>query len=442
MEVVTISDLKSGQYNDGYEVWDEIRGCWVDVGTSSYMVKPEFPKPAEAKFPIDLMTVYVNTEQTYYCFSLYDMDMSDERIKGLKVVHKKFGSEVELLAAFVEFWAANPPDNYTGWNTEGFDTPYLFYRIQKVLGETAVKRLSPFGLIDTDEITNEYGQTLAKVSIVGVPDLDYMRLYKKHTFITRESYRLDFIGEVEGVGRKVQHDEDSLFNLAERDPQTYQVYNIIDVDIVVNLDNKLKLLDVTYALSYLTMSNYVDTLGTTKQWQNAVYAHLLRKGQVPFVEQPKSAFRPFPGGFVKEPRPGKYKWVVSFDFASLYPHLIMHQNLGPETYVTWAEARAMLEQVGGFQSYVQHGFIEDLGQVNIDSCVEQRVPKELLEAINALGLCMAPNGSLYRKHVKSFFSEMMNLCYAERKSVKKKMLELKQKMADVEAILKSRGVDV
>ena len=39
----------------------------------------------------------------------------------------------------------------------------------------------------------------------------------------------------------------------------------------------------------------------------------------------------YAGAYVKEPIPGKYDWVVSFDLNSLYPHLIMQYNISPET---------------------------------------------------------------------------------------------------------------
>ena len=39
----------------------------------------------------------------------------------------------------------------------------------------------------------------------------------------------------------------------------------------------------------------------------------------------------YAGAYVKEPKPGRYEWVVSFDLNSLYPHLIMQYNISPET---------------------------------------------------------------------------------------------------------------
>ena len=42
----------------------------------------------------------------------------------------------------------------------------------------------------------------------------------------------------------------------------------------------------------------------------------------------------YAGAYVKEPIPGRYDWVVSFDLTSLYPSLIMQYSISPETLVT------------------------------------------------------------------------------------------------------------
>jgi DNA polymerase elongation subunit (family B) len=386
----------------------------------------EFPVPSQAKFPVDLLTVHDSTTDNYFVLSLYDFDLSDERIKGLKVHHKKFASESVLLESFLSMISVMNPDNITGWHTSGFDVPYLYHRIIKVLGHQQLIRLSPFGEVTLNEGYDDYGNLTESVDIVGLQDLDYLQLYKKHTFITRESYKLDYIGMVEGVGRKVDHGYVDLNTLAEEDPQTYQVYNIIDVNIVVELDRKLKLLDATYALSYMSLSNYVDTLGTTKQWQKMVYAHLLfNRKQLPDVQPIKGEFRKFPGGFVMEPVPGKHKWLTSFDFASLYPHLIMHYNLGPDTYLSRDVVRRMLQD-NGLGEYAASRFDMDVDTVSIASCLSKTVPDELRDAVKVINVSLAPNGTFYDLSRRSFFAELMDIAYTGRKSVKKEMLKKKQ----------------
>jgi DNA polymerase elongation subunit (family B) len=422
----------------------EYDGAKIKVFTLDIEVKADsFPKPEEAKYPIDCITIHDSIKNEYYCFSLYPFDTSDERLSGITVQHKQFSSEVDLLNGFVMMIAHMAPDIITGWNTEGFDIPYLCVRINKLLGESRLEMLSPFKDVKAKEVIDDFKNVRTSYDIVGIPNLDYLLLYKKHTFVTRESYRLDFIGEIEGVGRKTVYDADSLYELANTDTQTYQVYNIIDVNIVVELDRKLKLMDVTYALSYMAMSNYVDTLGTTAQWAKLVYTWLYKKNIVPNVYKEDGDFRDFVGGFVKDPKTGKYGWTVSFDYASLYPHLIMHQNLGPETFVARDVVMSVIKDMPEYAEYVKSGrFDMDVDAVSIQTCVDRKISEELLNMIKNLNLCMAPNGSFYQRNKKSFFNEIMGYAYSQRKVVKKEMLKYEQEEQDLLTEIKRRGLKV
>ena len=53
----------------------------------------------------------------------------------------------------------------------------------------------------------------------------------------------------------------------------------------------------------------------------------------------------YAGAYVKEPKPGKYDWVVSFDLNSLYPHLIMQYNISPETIRETRHPSASVERI-------------------------------------------------------------------------------------------------
>ena len=53
----------------------------------------------------------------------------------------------------------------------------------------------------------------------------------------------------------------------------------------------------------------------------------------------------YAGAYVKEPIPGSYDWVVSFDLNSLYPHLIMQYNISPETLVDEPHPRCSVDKI-------------------------------------------------------------------------------------------------
>ena len=104
----------------------------------------------------------------------------------------------------------------------------------------------------------------------------------------------------------------------------------------------------------------------------------------------------YAGAYVKEPIPGKYDWVVSFDLNSLYPHLIMQYNISPETLIEKRHPSATVNKI-------------------LSQSVE--VPKEF---------CLCANGAQYRKDIHGFLPEMMKKIYDERVQSKKLMILAKQ----------------
>ena len=71
--------------------------------------------------------------------------------------------------------------------------------------------------------------------------------------------------------------------------------------------------------------NYQDAFGTVGIWESIIYRRLMKDKIVPPIkESPGQRGAELVGGYVKDPKPGMYPWVVSFDLNSLYPHLMLH----------------------------------------------------------------------------------------------------------------------
>ncbi len=105
-----------------------------------------------------------------------------------------FKSEKDLLSGFIDLWIKLDPTIISGWNSEFFDIPYLYYRIRKVLSEDMAQFLSPIKKVKSTNIFDA-GNMVEYVGIGGINHLDYMNLFKK--FITKQepSYALGNIGE-------------------------------------------------------------------------------------------------------------------------------------------------------------------------------------------------------------------------------------------------------
>ena len=312
------------------------------------------------------------------------------------VDYMHFRSEESMMHAFLDYWQQNYPDVITGWNVQLFDMPYICNRVERILGEKFVKLLSPWRLVSQREIFIK-GRKQFAVDTLGISTLDYLELYKKFTYTNQESYRLDHICMVELGERKLDHSEfDTFKEFYENDWQKFIDYNIHDVRLVDKLDDKMKLIDLAYTMAYDAKVNFEDVFSQVRMWDNYIYNELnKRKIAIPPKKESTKDTK-YAGAYVKEPKPGFYDWVVSFDLNSLYPHLIMQYNISPETLKDTRHPSA-----------------------SVDGILNQ-------EVIINKQFATCANGAQYRKDVYGFLPEMMRKMYDSRVIFKKRMIKAKQ----------------
>ena len=314
------------------------------------------------------------------------------------VTYHHYSDEVAMLNAFLYWWTQNTPDVITGWNVRLYDIPYLCGRISRIMGEKKMKLLSPWGLVTNDEAWIS-GRKFNVFDIAGLTTLDYLELYKKFTYKAQESYRLDYIAQVELGQKKLDHSEFETFKDFYRGNwKKFVDYNIIDVELVDRLEDKMKLIELALTMAYTAKVNYVDVMYQVRMWDTIIYNYLKKRNIVIPPKDRTDKDSKFAGAYVKEPKPGKYDWVVSFDLNSLYPHLIMQYNISPETLVD-----------------------EKHPSTTVDRILEEELTFEMYK-----DYAVCANGAMYRKDVKGFLPELMEKMYAERVIFKKRMLQAKQ----------------
>lgn len=346
----------------------------------------------------EITSITLSKNKKKYVFSYKDYDPKP----GVK--YFKFADERKLLLGFLEIWISLELDILTGWNIDYFDVPYIINRIAKVLGEEAVKRLSPWGVINTREVFVR-GKTQTIYTIVGISILDYLQLYQKFMYTNPENYKLDTIGELELNIKKIDYSEfGSLDELYEKDFQKFIDYNIRDVEIVDGLDEKLKLIELVMALAYNAKVNYLDTLGTVRPWDSLIHNFLMDRNTVIHQFKESTNYNTIVGGHVKEPKPGLYKWVASFDLNSLYPHLIQQFNISPDTFVKKLDRRMSVEEIlaGSLKEYSEFMAENDV--------------------------TVAANMTCYSRQKQGFLSEIMEKIYNDRVVFKNQMIAAKKEV--------------
>ena len=318
--------------------------------------------------------------------------------KQENVTYHHCPTEHELLSSFINYWMVDVPDVVTGWNIQLYDIPYICKRLNRVLGEKLMKRFSNWGLVTEDEVYIN-GRKHATFDVGGLTQLDYLDLYKKFTYKAQESYRLDYIAEVELGQKKLDHSEfDTFKDFYTKGWQKFIEYNIVDVELVDRMEDKMKLIELALTMAYDAKVNYADVFYQVRMWDNIIYNYLKKRDIVipPKIRSDKN--EKYAGAYVKEPIPGMYDWVVSFDLNSLYPHLIMQYNISPETLCEERHPSATVERI-----------------------LNEEITFEMHK-----DYAVCANGAMYRKDVRGFLPELMEKMYGDRVIFKKKMLQAKQ----------------
>jgi DNA polymerase elongation subunit (family B) len=371
----------------------------IDIETTAEHGFPDVENPIEE---VLLISVIDNATKEIHTWGAGEWKCVSEEVEGLPVTYHYCSDEYDLLEQFMQWWASDYPDIVTGWNMEQFDMPYLVNRIDRVFGNDAKNNLSPYGMT-RKRMVRGHNREIMKIDMKGVIQLDYMDLYKKFTYTFQESYRLDYIAEVELGKNKLEMGFETFREFYEGDWNRFIDYNIIDTKLVDELDDKMKFLELIITMAYDCKCNYNDIFSSVRTWDCLLYNHLLDKGIM--IPQKKEQFSDgFPGGYVQEPKTGKYKWIVSVDATSLYPSIIMQHNLSPEMLAT------------------NHKPID----CTVDSILDRKHKLKLDDS----DLSMAANGYLYHKDRQGFMAEITQKFFDDRQRYKKLMKQAEQEYED------------
>lgn len=405
--------IKTHENVEGFEIYGNTRYIYQYISEKYPEDHIEFDLKKMKLVTIDIevasergFPTVANCDEEMLCITL--QNYSNKRIitfgqgsfnnNDPEVLYVECKDEYDLLNRFLDYWQTNTPEVITGWNCTLYDIPYVAKRIGKILGEKAVKRLSPWGLVTNEEINVNHRPHVV-YDIGGITVLDYLDLYKKFTYKAQESYRLDYIGEVELGKKKLDHSEfDTFKEFYTKNWQKFVEYNIQDVRLVDALEEKMKLVELAVTMAFDAKVNFNDVFYQVRMWDMIIYNELKKKNIVIPPKKDENKNEKYAGAYVKEPIPGVYDWVVSFDLNSLYPHLIMQYNISPETLLD-----------------------EKFPGVNVDKLLKKEVD---LSSLKDITVC--PNGAQFTTKKRGFLPVLMERIYNERVIFKKKMLEAKK----------------
>jgi len=400
------------------------------------------------KGKITSIALYDNNSKKYYCLVLDEKQIMSPKSHDFKEVIP-YISEKDLLNGFLELWIKLDPTISSGWNSAFFDMPYLYFRMKNILGEETASYLSPINKV----IYNEYNSD-DPLTIGGINHLDYMLLFKK--FITKQepSYRLNDIGTKYVKLGKIDY-EGSLDKLFVDDIDKFIDYNLRDVEIIVELEKAQKYIELTVNICHLCHTPYDTIYYSTVLNDGAILTYLKRKGIVspnkPTTYNPglrdisvkKAKFEyekgnitkdeydeivllaEYAGGYLKDPVPGLYEWVIDLDFTSLYPSIIRSLNMGIETLVGRVVHSGKFDNQWSLKELKQMDpeRVVDIEKIKKDRTISTSKIKvsDLVELIEENDLYISAPGVMFRKDKLSVVCEILSDWFAKRQEYKRLM---------------------
>jgi len=371
----------------------------IDIETST---EYGFPDPRTGQEEILLITIQDFNTKEIISFGCKPFLVQKQNHTYVECV-----DEFDLLRKFIDYIKEDYPDIITGWNVQLFDIAYLSTRITKVLGDRALSECSPYRLIEEFEVPYAKGRTQLAYNWIGISTLDYMELYKKFSYKVQESYSLDFIAKEELGKEKIKHGYTSFKEFYSKDWKLFVEYNVVDVELVDQLEDRMNLINLILTMAYDAKCNFFEIYSSVRTWDSIIYNALLKDNIIVRNPIPVDPLvdRQIIGAFVKEPVPGKYDWVVSFDATSLYPSIMMSFNMSPETLVDGEKHLADEEK--SIQKLLKH-------EVNTSKLLDK-------------DLAMAANGQCFRRDVTGILPRLIEYYFNLRQIVKKEMIQA-QKM--------------
>jgi DNA polymerase elongation subunit (family B) len=397
MDIYGLESFLYTYLNDTYPeeiVYDKNK---INIGSLDIEVESDSGFPDADKADKKVTAITISMKGKFYVLGYGDFTTEDPN-----VIYLKCKSEEQLLGRFLDIWQKLDLDVVTGWNVEFFDIPYLVNRMDKILGRDQTKRMSPWNMIHDYKVKGQFAKDSQGYTLRGICVLDYLQLYKKYSYTNQESYRLDHICSIEiGEGKNDYSNYDNLFDLYKRDHQKFIEYNIKDVELIDKLDAKLNFIDQALTISYDAKITLNDVFSPVKTWDVIIHNYLLaNKVVIPQSKFSKKSEQ-FAGAYVKEPKPGLYNWVTSFDITSLYPSLIVQYNISPETYSGKLKYNFNVDQL------LKGAFGDD----------------EIQEMIQQDNYAITANSCLWDRGVKGAFPALVEKMMIERKLYKNKMLD-------------------
>ena len=310
----------------------ELNVAFFDIETDFDKVRG-YSSPEDPFTKVTAVTVYLNWMDQLVTLCLAPPNMSQSDAKAICDTLDNcflFEQEAELLTTFMDL--IEDADILSGWNSEGFDIPYMINRTARILSKDDTRRYCLWNQMPKPRTYEKFGLERQTFDIVGRVHLDYMNLYRKYTYEERHSYALDAIGEYELNERKIPY-EGSLDQLYNDDFKKFLEYNRQDTALLDKLDKKLRFIELANELAHANTVLLQTTMGAVAVTEQAIINEAHARGLVVPSRKAYAENNQAAGAYVAYPKKGIHEWIGAIDINSLYPSAIRALNMSVETII-------------------------------------------------------------------------------------------------------------
>lgn len=486
----------------------EFRTLWIDIETRSggeedgIPKQESFPKPELAEYTITTIQMYDSELKSFIILGLKNWECNYQSdLGGIKYI--PYQTEKEMLNAFVMILKRLNPTVIAGFNSNMFDLPYLYNRMNNI-GLNG-NDLSPIGVVKDSKydykskgqvplmLKTQDGLEYQGIDIEGLYMMDYRDLVLKYAFLSIPSFSLQSVSEAYGIEGKHKRESFSytdfdssytgkniIINIKDRNEvpedelelwdilqsgdkeaiskmitEEFMHYSIRDVEVMILIEQKAKLLNLVKSIAYITGVNVDDVSGTLKQWQNYVFNENYKQNVILSLHQQEGDaygdYVRYRAGFTTS-KPGLHKYVISLDFASLYPNIFIAGNMGADTIVKYKDLPdelkkySMKDNSNYFSKYGSEK-ISQLYKGEDNDTQEEKTyfwnllhDKELPVLLKKYNLLMSGNGVFYKRDKEASVAQAMKDNIGRRYDYKYSAIVKAGELEKIKMELKARGI--
>jgi DNA polymerase elongation subunit (family B) len=413
-----------------------------------------YSRPEDPFNPITAISIYLDWLDQLVTLVIAPQTLSHDQAKIIANEYDNCfvcSSEQELIDNFLQL--IDDADVLSGWNSEGFDIPYLVMRTTRILSRDDTRRFCLWEQMPKQRTFERFGAENITFDLVGRVHMDYMQLYRKYTYEERHSYSLDAIGDYEGVGSKVAY-EGTLDQLYNKEFSKFILYNREDVALIARLDKKLRFLDLANTLAHENTVLLPTTMGAVAVTEQAIINEAHERGMVVPNRKDNGNGEDLQaaGAYVAYPKKGIHEFVGSVDINSLYPSTIRALNMGPETiigqirqvqtdsYIKDRMARGMsfAEAWEGLFATLEYSCVMDRRAdtvLTVDWQNGEETTHSAAELYNIIyrsgkSWMLSANGTIFSGEREGVVPGLLKRWYSERKQMQAKLRDAKNKQQE------------